>query len=209
MSQAAGIFISFEGGEGAGKSTQARLLAERLRAGGVDVVLTREPGGTAGAEAIRALLLDAGGDGWDAQAEAMLFAAARADHVTRLIRPALKRGAWVICDRFVDSTRAYQGAAGGISDADICQLHRIGSGNLWPDRTLLLQISADQAAARRADRGTSDRIEARDDSYHSRVVNGFAALARTEPQRWRVVDAGADVDTVSDAVQGALADLLP
>jgi dTMP kinase len=209
MTRAAGRFISFEGGEGAGKSTQARLVAERLRATGLEIVLTREPGGTAGAEAIRALLLDASGEGWGAHAEAMLFAAARADHVARLIRPALARGAWVICDRFVDSTRAYQGAAGGINDNDICHLHRIGSGDLWPDRTLLLQISAEQAAARRADRGTSDRIEARDDSYHGRVVDGFAALAQAEPDRWRVIDAGGDVHMVQLAIDSALADLLP
>lgn len=209
MTRTTGRFISFEGGEGAGKSTQARLLAEMLRARGIEAVLTREPGGTAGAEAIRALLLDSNGDGWEAQAEAMLFAAARADHVARLIRPALARGAWVICDRFVDSTRAYQGAAGGISDDDICQLHRIGSGNLWPDRSLLLQLSGEQAAARRVQRGTSDRIEARDESYHARVVDGFAALAQAEPQRWRVINAGMDIDMVRGAIDTALADLLP
>ena len=111
-----GYFIAFEGGEGAGKSTQARLLAEALRARGIDVLLTREPGGTPGAEAIRALLLDPPGDGWGAEAEALLFAAARADHVARAIRPALAAGRWVISDRFLDSSRAYQGGGGGLSD---------------------------------------------------------------------------------------------
>jgi dTMP kinase len=126
-----GRFIAFEGGEGAGKSTQARLLAEALRRRGVEVVVTREPGGTAGAEAIRALLLSTEGEGWGARAEALLFAAARADHVERLIRPALARGAWVICDRFLDS-RAYQGGGGGLSDDDIRTLHRIGSEDCCP-----------------------------------------------------------------------------
>ena len=127
---ARGRFIAFEGGEGAGKSTQSRLLAETLREHGLEVVTTREPGGTPGAEAIRQLLLDAEGEGWNARAEALLFAAARADHVARLIRPALERGAWVVCDRFLDSSRAYQGGGGGLDDADILALHRIGSEGL-------------------------------------------------------------------------------
>ena len=131
-----GKFIAFEGGEGAGKSTQARLLAEALRARGLEVVVTREPGGTPGAEAIRALLLGTEGEGWNARAEALLFAAARSDHVERLILPALARGAWVVCDRFVDSSRAYQGGAGGLSDAEVRDLHRIGSGGLLPDLDL-------------------------------------------------------------------------
>ncbi|MEY4238721.1 MAG: dTMP kinase [Pseudomonadota bacterium] len=121
-----GKFIALEGGEGAGKSTQARLLAEALRARGQACAITREPGGTAGAEAIRALLLGTEGEGWHPRAEALLFAAARSDHVERLIVPALERGEWVICDRFVDSSRAYQGGGGGLSDADVLDLHRIG-----------------------------------------------------------------------------------
>src|SRR5690606_5199554 len=120
-------FIAFEGGEGAGKSTQSRLLAEALRARGIEVLLTREPGGTPGAEAIRALLLSPPGKGWGAKAEALLFAAARADHVEKAIRPALEAGTWVISDRYVDSSRAYQGGGGGQPDDDILALHRIGS----------------------------------------------------------------------------------
>jgi hypothetical protein len=129
MSQqpAIGRFIVFEGGEGAGKSTQARLLAQALAARGIRAVLTREPGGTPGAEAIRNLLLSTQGEGWGARAEALLFAAARADHVERLIRPTLARGEWVICDRFIDSSRAYQGGGNGLSDADVMTLHAIGS----------------------------------------------------------------------------------
>ena len=127
-----GRFIAFEGGEGAGKSTQARLLASALQTRGLEVVVTREPGGTPGAEAIRALLLDTAGEGWLPRAEALLFAAARADHVERLIRPALEAGQWVICDRFIDSSRAYQGGGSGLTDADLLDLHRIGSGGLLP-----------------------------------------------------------------------------
>ena len=120
-------FIAFEGGEGAGKSTQTRLLADALRARGHEVVTTREPGGTPGAEAIRALLLGIDGEGWHPRAEALLFAAARSDHVERLIRPALARGAWVICDRFVDSSRAYQGGGLGLSDAEVIDLHTLAA----------------------------------------------------------------------------------
>ena len=122
-----GRFIAFEGGEGAGKSTQAKLLAEALRERGIEVLLTREPGGTPGAEAIRELLLHPPGEGWAPAAEALLFAAARSDHVERAIDPALERGAWVVCDRFVDSSRAYQGGGGGLSDADVLALHQVGS----------------------------------------------------------------------------------
>jgi dTMP kinase len=153
-----GKFIALEGGEGAGKSTQARLLAEALRLRGIDVVTTREPGGTPGAEAIRELLLTLEGEGWNPRAEALLFAAARSDHVERLIQPALAQGQWVICDRFLDSSRAYQGGGGGLSDADLLELHRIGSGGLLPDLTLLMEvppaIAAERLAARQAG-GTS------------------------------------------------------
>ena len=136
-----GRFIAFEGGEGAGKSTQSRLLAEALRARGIAVLLTREPGGTPGAEAIRGLLLDPPGEGWGAEAEALLFAAARADHVARAIRPALEAGTWVISDRFVDSSRAYQGGGGGLSDADVLALHQVGTGGLLPDLTVLIEVA--------------------------------------------------------------------
>ena len=130
-----GKFIAFEGGEGAGKSTQARLLAAALEARGIPCVVTREPGGTPGAEAVRALLLGTEGEGWHPRAEALLFAAARSDHVARLIGPALEAGQWVVCDRFVDSSRAYQGGAGGLPDADVMALHRVGSQGLLPDLT--------------------------------------------------------------------------
>ncbi len=204
-----GRFLSFEGGEGAGKSTQARRLAERLRSHGLNVVETREPGGTAGAEAIRSLLLDPAGQGWGTEAEVLLFAAARADHVARLIEPALARGDWVVCDRFVDSTRAYQGAGGGIDDTSIMAVHRIGCNGLLPDRTLLLGIDPVEAEARRAARGTTDRIEARGADYHARVGARFAQMAADEPDRFRAIDGGASTDSVEAAVWRAIEDMLP
>jgi len=206
---AAGRFIAFEGGEGAGKSTQARLLADALRARGLEVVLTREPGGTDGAEAIRALLLDPQGAGWNPRAEALLFAAARSDHVERLIRPALVRGAWVICDRFLDSSRAYQGGGSGLTDAELRALHVIGSEGLLPDLTLLFEVTPDIAAARLGGRGgATDRIEAREPAFHARVAAAFADFARAEPARFRRIDANGTPEATHHAVLAAL-DLLP
>ncbi len=211
-----GRFITLEGGEGVGKSTQAPLLAEALRMRGCTVVTTREPGGSAGAEAIRKLLLDAPANAWDARTEALLFAAARADHVRRLIAPALARGDWVLCDRFIDSTRAYQGAAGDLGDDAIMAIHRIGSDALMPDRTLLFALDADQAAERRLARqlggratGVTDRFEARDQIFHTRVMAAFEALAADEPARFRRIEAAGSVDRIAALAIDALADLLP
>ena len=205
-----GTFIAVEGGEGAGKSTQARLLAEDLRRRGLDVVLTREPGGTPGAEDIRNLLLRLDGEGWNPRAEALLFAAARSDHVERLIRPALAAGRWVICDRFLDSSRAYQGGAGGLSDADILALHHVGSGGLLPDLTLLFDISPGIAAERLAarDRDVSDRIGGRDSAYHAKVGEAFARLAAAEPQRFARIDGSGGVEATQAHVMQAIAHLL-
>jgi dTMP kinase len=206
-----GRFISLEGGEGAGKSTQIAALAEALEGRGIAVVRTREPGGSAGAEAIRALLLTGEDDRWTAQAEALLFAAARADHVARTIRPALDRGAWVISDRFLDSSRAYQGGASGLSDADILSLHRIGSGGLLPDRTLVLTLPEAEAAARASlrDAGAPDRIGARDPAFHARVADAFTAYAAQEPGRVRLLDATGTAAEVTARLMTALSDLLP
>jgi len=206
-----GKFIALEGGEGAGKSTQARLLAEALRARGLDVVVTREPGGTAGAEAIRALLLGTEGEGWHPRAEALLFAAARSDHVERLILPATERGAWVICDRFVDSSRAYQGGGGGLSDAEVMDLHRIGSGGLLPDLTLLVEVSPETATARLdlRDAGNADRIGGRGADYHAKVSAAFARFAEAEPARFARIDGNGSAEDVHRAVMTALAGLLP
>jgi dTMP kinase len=205
-----GRFIVFEGGEGAGKSTQARLLADALRERGIEAVLTREPGGTEGAEAIRRLLLDPAGSGWEPQAEALLFAAARADHVSRLIRPTLERGAWVVCDRFLDSTRAYQGGGGGVADADILALHRIGSGALLPDLTILLEAAPDEIAARlaRRDGGESDRIGGREAEFHARVAETFRRIAAATPERFARIEGGGTPEATHASILAAIAPLL-
>lgn len=205
-----GRFITLEGGEGAGKSTQLRALAQALRSRGLDIVETREPGGSEGAEAIRALLLTGGADRWSPRAEALLFAAARADHVEKTIRPALQRGAWVLSDRFLDSSRAYQGQ-GALSDADIVALHRLGSEGFLPDRTLLLTLPDNEAAlrARRRDGDQSDRIGGRDSDFHRAVADAFARFATDEPDRVRAVDASGAAEDVTDRLIAALSDLLP
>ena len=202
-----GKFIAFEGGEGAGKSTQARLLAAALTARGIDCVVTREPGGTHGAEAIRALLLGTAGEGWHPRAEALLFAAARSDHVERLIVPALAAGKWVICDRFVDSSRAYQGGAGGLGDAEVMALHAIGSNGLLPDLTLLIEVSALAAAARASARDVAgaDRIGGRDAAYHARVAQAFVGLAAAQPDRFARIAGDGIPNDVHRAVVAALA----
>lgn len=201
-----GRFIALEGGEGAGKSTQSRLLAEALRAQGIDVITTREPGGTPGAEAIRTLLLANDAPDWGPRAEALLFAAARADHVATLIRPALERGAWVICDRYLDSSRAYQGGGGGLSDADLLDLHRIGSEGLLPDLTLLLTLDAAEAQTRLAARDAdgADRIGGRDAAYHDRVADAFLRFAQGEPMRFAVIDAAGSPQQVHNRVMAAV-----
>lgn len=205
-----GRFITLEGGEGVGKSTQLRALATALRGRGLTVVETREPGGSAGAEVIRELLLHREADAWGAEAEALLFAAARSDHVRRVIAPAIARGDWVLCDRFIDSTRAYQGGAQGLPDSDILALHRIGSGGLLPDRTLLLRADPAIVASRLAARGEgSDRFEGKGEAFHAAVAAAFEAMAAAEPDRFRTIDAGADAATVTTTMLSALSDLLP
>ena len=205
-----GKFVAFEGGEGTGKSTQARLLAEHLKADGKSVTLTREPGGTPGAEAIRSLLLDPPGDGWNGRAEALLFAAARSDHVEKLIIPALEEGQWVICDRFVDSSRAYQGGAGALGDELINNLHMAGSQGLRPDLVVLVSVAPDQIAVRLDERdgGQSDAIGGRDASYHASVADSFLKLAQTDPGGFVVVDGNGTIEEVHARVVTAVSDLL-
>ncbi|MGF1550678.1 MAG: dTMP kinase [Sphingomonadaceae bacterium] len=205
-----GRFISLEGGEGAGKSTQARRLAQALRERGHEVVETREPGGSPGAEAIRSLLLEGAPERWTAESEALLFAAARADHVARVVRPALAAGRWVVSDRFVDSSIAYQGIAGGVGPAVVGALHEIGSGGLYPDRTLILALSASEGGRRSAARdGTAgDRIAARGAEYHARVAEAFESLAQGEPERFAIVDASGGEEEVTDRLIAAIGDLL-
>ena len=208
---ARGKFLSIEGGEGAGKSTQVRRLADELRARGLDVIVTREPGGSEGGEAIRELLMQGEVKRWSSHTEALLFAAARADHVEKVIQPALGIGTWVISDRFIDSSRAYQGVAGGIDDAAVLALHAFGSRGLLPDRTLVLEvppgIGAERAAAR--DGAAADRFAARGRAFHDDVAAAFRRFAAAEPDRVRLIDAGGDVDTVAAGVIEAVADLLP
>lgn len=171
---------------------------------------TREPGGTPGAEAIRDLLMTGSIDRWSARVEALLFAAARADHVERVIRPALARGDWVLCDRFIDSTRAYQGGAGGVSDAEIMTLHGFGSEGLLPDRTLLMWLPPEEAASRAYDRdkGRSDRFGDKGGTYHARLTVAFEKMAARDADRFRIVEADGPVDTVTDRLLAEIADLL-
>ena len=207
---ARGRFISLEGGEGAGKSTQLGRLAGILRDRGIEVVETREPGGSPGAEAIRRLLLEGEEERWSAGTEALLFAAARGDHVARTIAPALAAGKWVISDRFLDSSLAYQGGAGGLGAEAIRMLHQVGSGGLLPDRTLLLELPAESAAERasRRDGEAADRIGARGADYHAGVAAAFAALAEAEPDRFRRIDAGGSADEVTARLLASVEDLL-
>lgn len=205
-----GRFISLEGGEGVGKSTQLKALALALRGRGLEVVETREPGGSPGAEAIRKLLLEGGDDRWTPQAEALLFAAARADHVAGTIRPAVERGAWVLSDRFLDSSLAYQGGAAGVGIGTVRTLHDIGSGGFLPDRTLLLELPPEAASERLRvrDADGSDRIGGRGGGFHERVAKAFAELAREERERFRRVDASGSAGEVTARLLAAVGDLL-
>ena len=205
-----GRFVTLEGGEGVGKSTQLRALAAALRARGLEVVETREPGGSPGAEAIRALLLQGDIERWTAEAEALLFAAARSDHVARTIRPALDRGAWVVCDRFLDSSIAYQGLVGGVGAEAVRRLHDVGSHGFLPDRTLLMHLDGGEAAVRTQARDAdgADRFGARDAGYHAGIAAAFERLAAEEPQRYRRVNAGGAPEEVTGRLLQALEDLL-
>ena len=201
--RAGGRFLSFEGGEGAGKSSRVTELAERLRRRGLEVVVTREPGGSPGAEAVRHVLLSGAAEAFGPLAEAILFAAARADHVDQTIRPALARGAWVISDRFYDSTRVYQGATGAVPAETVAALEEIAVDDVRPDLTILLDVPVEVGLARAAARrgaGDADRFEKEDAAIHESRRRAFLALARAEPKRFVVIDATTDPATVADAV---------
>jgi dTMP kinase len=204
-----GRFISLEGGEGVGKSTQVEALAEALRQRGLDVVITREPGGSEGAERIRELLLSGSEDRWGPKAEALLFAAARADHVAKTIRPAVERGQWVLSDRFIDSSLAYQGGAGGLGIEAVRAINAFGIGENFPDRTLILthEEGADRARAR--DLEGSDRIGGRPDEYHRKVEAAFHIIAAEEPERVRLIGASGSPEGVTRRLLAAIQDLLP
>jgi dTMP kinase len=198
-----GKFITFEGGEGTGKSTQAATLARRLESMGIGVLLTREPGGSPGAEIIRHVLLSGAAKPFGAEAEAMLFAAAREDHIKCAIKPALKAGKWVICDRFADSTRVYQGAVGEVDPRLIKALERVSVGELKPDLTLILDVPVALGLKRAAGRrrgSTPDRFEAEQLDFHEKLRRAYLALAQAEPQRCVVIDAGVQKKQVASRV---------
>jgi dTMP kinase len=197
-----GRFITLEGGEGAGKSTQARVLAEALSARGLPVLLTREPGGAPGAEAIRGVLLGSGP--WDGVAECLLHFAARREHVARSVGPALEAGMWVVCDRFADSTLAYQCSGQGVPRAVFDALADTALGPLRPDLTILLDLPPEAGLARAAARGETNRYEALDPAFHARVRGGFLAIAHAEPGRCVVMDAASPPDEVASAILAAV-----
>jgi len=203
-----GRFISLEGGEGVGKSTQVRALAQELQRRGLDVLITREPGGSDGAEKIRELLLVGGADRWSAKAEALLFAAARADHFERTIRPALSDGRWVISDRFVDSSLAYQGGAGGLGIEKVRELNAMAIEGGFPDRTLILLLDEGGERARARDSDGSDRIGGRGADYHHKVELAFRMIAAEEPERVKLVDASGTPQEVTERLLEAIQDLV-
>jgi dTMP kinase len=198
-----GRFITFEGGEGSGKSTHCRLLSERLKALGIDVVLTREPGGSPGAEAIRHVLMSGAAKPLGAEAEALLFAAARDDHIRSTIEPALTRGVWVICDRFLDSTRVYQGTLGQVDHKLIRALERVTVGDLRPDLTFILDVPADVGlvrAGKRRGEAAADRFEAESLAAHQQLREAYRLLVISEPARCVMIDATPPKTAVADRI---------
>ena len=203
-----GRFISLEGGEGVGKSTQVKALAFALEQAGIPTLVTREPGGSGGAEAVRELLLQGDEGRWGPHAEALLFAAARADHVEKTIRPALDEGRWVLCDRFIDSSLAYQGGAGGLGIEAVRAINRFGIGETFPDRTLILILEEGRDRALQRDRDEPDRIGGRSGEYHHKVETAFRLIAAEEPERVRLIDASGTAEQVTQRLLDALADVL-
>ena len=206
-----GKFITFEGGEGSGKSTQIKKLAERLQAVKLRAIVTREPGGSPGAEIIRHLVLSGMGKLLGPDAETLLFAAARDDHVRTVIQPALNRGIWVLCDRFFDSTRAYQGSLGQVAPGVLNAMQRVTIGDLKPDLTIILDVPVEiglQRAANRRGSGAPDRFEAEDLQFHQDLRDAYRRIAAEDPQRCVLIDANADPDKVATQVWTALRDHL-
>jgi len=204
-----GRFITFEGGEGSGKSTQIETLAERLNAAKLRAIVTREPGGSPGAEIIRHIVLSGVGKLLGPEAETLLFAAARDDHVRTVILPTLNQGIWVLCDRFSDSTRVYQGRLGQVAPAILNAMERVTIGDLKPDLTVILDVPVEvgmQRAAARRGKGSPDRFEAEDLKFHQQLRDGYRQIAADEPQRCVLIDANADAGTVAAKVWTALRD---
>jgi dTMP kinase len=204
---ARGFFITFEGGEGAGKSTQIRLLAEKLRAKGYKLLVTREPGGSPGAEAIRHVILSGAAEPFGPEMEALLFAAARSDHVEQVIRPAVQSGKIVLCDRFLDSSRVYQGGAGNLDPAYMQEMERVAINGMMPDMTLIFDIDPVEGLKRASSRrgaGQADRFEKEDIDIHQRRRRAFLDIAEKEPDRCIVIDASGNVDSVENLVTAAV-----
>ena len=204
MAELRGRFITVEGGEGAGKSTQVSLLVAALGQVGIPVRATREPGGSPGGEAIRRLLLEGEGERWDAISEALLLVAARHDHVTRLTRPCLDHRVWVVSDRFADSTLAYQGYGRGVRPAQLAELHHFALGAFAPDLTLVLDLPIEIGLARAAARSAADRFERLDRDFHKRLRQGFRQIAADNPARCVLIDGSGDPQTVHRAVLAAV-----
>jgi dTMP kinase len=206
-----GVFITLEGGEGAGKTTQIKILEARLRAAGQRVVVTREPGGSAAAERIRAVILDAALE-LDAMTQLLLFNAARRDHWLKTIKPALQSGCVVLCDRFFDSTYAYQGAAGGLAIGAMRQLTSMAIGDAEPDLTLILDVAPGiglaRAGTRRGD-GKADSFESKPAAFHSALRQGFLDIAAQEPDRCKVIDASGGSDEVADRIGAIIGQVFP
>ncbi len=203
------VFISFEGVDGAGKSTQLKLLLEYLTEKGVDFIFTREPGGTPIAERIREVLLDPIHGEMSVITEALLFAAGRADHVNNVIRPALQAGKVVICDRYVDSSLVYQGFAGGLPVEFVAQINQMATGDLKPHRTVVLDLSPSAAAARRAGTDEDDRLEQKETWFHEQVRQGYLELAQAEPRRIKLVDASGTIEQVQTQIRKLVDEVLP
>ena len=203
-----GVFITFEGGEGAGKSTQLRRLADRLRGIGREVVATREPGGSPGAEALREMVVSGSVDRWSPLAEVLIFYAARADHLERTVRPALDRGAVVVSDRFADSSRAYQGAGGGVDGALLDALETAVVGATPPDLTLILDLPVEAGLQRAAARGGDDRFEQKGAAFHERLRQAFRQIAAEHPARCKVIDASRSPDEVATDIWAAVQPVL-
>jgi dTMP kinase len=207
-SHARGLFIVFEGGDGAGKSTQAGLLAERMSAAGRTVLRTREPGGTPIGEKLRSLILDHGHGTVDARTEALMFAASRAAHVEQVLRPALAEGAVVVCDRYIDSSVAYQGVGRSLGTADVLQINRWATAGLLPDLTVLLDVHPRAGRLRRTSgEAAEDRLESEPDDFHARIRGAFLELAEAAPSRYLVLDAADPIDALATAIAARVEDL--